>query len=162
MTCSLQREETSEYCTVNHQASASNYQLSNMKCLAQDSNWRPQRFEGRTLTTTPPRPPDQRLEQVLQECTELNITLNKDKCVFKLPEVGYLGHIISCEGVKSDPEKTRAIRDMPAPIDRKGVERLLGTISYFAKFLPNMSSITEPIRKLLKKDVEFVWMEPQE
>ena len=37
---------------------------------------------------------EQRLKQVLQKCTELNITLNKDKCVFKLPEVGYLGHYI--------------------------------------------------------------------
>ena len=105
---------------------------------------------------------DQTLEQVLQKCIELNITLNKDKCVFKLPEVGYLGHITACEGVKPVPEKTRAIRDMPAPTDRKGVERLLGTINYLPKFLPNMSFITEPIRKLLKKDVEFMWMEPQE
>ena len=83
--------------------------------------------------------------------------------MFKLPEVGYLGHIIlTCEGVKPDPEKTRAIRDMPAPTDRKGVETLLGTIDYLAKFLTNMSSITQPIQKLLKKDVEFMWMEPQE
>ena len=49
---SLQVEETSAYCTVNHRASASNYQLSNMKRLARDSNWRPQRSEARTLTAT--------------------------------------------------------------------------------------------------------------
>ena len=47
-------EEISAYCTVNHRASASNYQLSNMKRPAQDSNQRPQRLEARTLTTTPP------------------------------------------------------------------------------------------------------------
>ena len=50
-------EETSAYCTVNHRASASNYQLSNMKHLARDSNRRPQRLEGRTLTATPPNQP---------------------------------------------------------------------------------------------------------
>ena len=55
-TGSLQVEETSAYCTVNHRASASNYQLSNMKRPAQDSNWRPQRLEARTLTATPPSP----------------------------------------------------------------------------------------------------------
>ena len=55
-TGSLQVEEASEYCTVNHRASASNYQLSNMKCLARDLNWRPQRLEARTLTVTPPSP----------------------------------------------------------------------------------------------------------
>ena len=55
-TGSLQVEETSAYCTVNHRASASNYQLSNMKRPARDSNQRPQRLEARTLTTTPPSP----------------------------------------------------------------------------------------------------------
>ena len=50
---SLQVEETSAHCTVNHRASASNYQLSNMKRPARDSNRRPQRLEARTLTTTP-------------------------------------------------------------------------------------------------------------
>ena len=55
---SLQVEETSAYCTVNHRASASNYQLSNMKCPARDSNWWPQRMEARSLTATPPSPPN--------------------------------------------------------------------------------------------------------
>ena len=55
-TDSLQVEETSAYCTVNHRASASNYQLSNMKRPARDSNRRLQRLEARTLTTTPPSP----------------------------------------------------------------------------------------------------------
>ena len=49
-TGSLQVEKTSAYCTVNHRASASNYQLSNMKHPARDSNWWPQRLESRTLT----------------------------------------------------------------------------------------------------------------
>ena len=53
---SLQVEETSAYCTVSHRASASNYQLSNMKRPAQDSNRRPQRLEARTLIATPPSP----------------------------------------------------------------------------------------------------------
>ena len=55
-TGSLQVEETSTYCTVNHRASARNYQLSNMKHPAQDSNRRPQRLEARTVTATPPSP----------------------------------------------------------------------------------------------------------
>ena len=55
-TGSLQVEETSAYCTVNHRASASNYQLSNMKRPARDSNRRPQRLEARTVTATPPSP----------------------------------------------------------------------------------------------------------
>ena len=55
-TVSLQVEETNAYGTVNHQASANNYQLSNMKCPARDSNRRPQRLEAKTLTATPMSP----------------------------------------------------------------------------------------------------------
>ena len=68
-TGSLRVEETSAYCTVNHQASASNYQLSNMKRPARDSNRRPQRLEARTLTATPPSPPYNSVEW---PCLNLN------------------------------------------------------------------------------------------
>ena len=51
---------------------------------------------------------------------------------------------------------------MPPPTDKKGVERLLGTVNYLAKFIPNMSTITLPIRDILKKDVPFHWDSPQD
>ena len=47
----------SRFCTVNHRASASNYQLSNTKNPGQDSNWQRQRLKVSTLTATPPSPP---------------------------------------------------------------------------------------------------------
>ena len=51
---------------------------------------------------------------------------------------------------------------MPAPTDKKGVERLLGTVNYLGKFIPNLATITEPIRVLLRKDIEFQWAREQE
>ena len=51
---------------------------------------------------------------------------------------------------------------MPPPEDKKGTERLIGTVNYLAKFIPNMSTITKPIRELLKSDVEFQWGSTQE
>ena len=65
----------SRFCTVNHRASASNYQLSHMKCPARDSNWRPQRFEASTLTTTQPSP----LEYLEGSC---KIGQSRFNCVF--------------------------------------------------------------------------------
>lgn len=105
---------------------------------------------------------DQRLRQVLERCKEINLTLNKEKCMFRSPEVSYIGHIISSEGVRPDPKKIEAITKMPPPEDKKGVERLLGTINYLAKFIPNMSKVTQPIRTLLRKDITFHWERPQE
>jgi hypothetical protein len=46
---------------------------------------------------------------------------------------------------------------MEAPTDKKGVERLLGTVNYVGKFITNLGTITKPIRSLLKKEIEFQW-----
>ena len=56
----------------------------------------------------------------------------------------------------------KAISEMPHPTDRKGVERILGTLNYVAKFVPDMSRITQPIRELLKQDTQFIWEYEQE
>ena len=104
---------------------------------------------------------DMRLAAVLTRREEINLTLNKDKCLFGLPEVSYIGHILNSEGVKPDPEKVKAVKEMPPPTDKKGVERILDTIIYLAKFIPNMSTITQPIREILKSDVTFHWEDPR-
>jgi hypothetical protein len=57
-----------------------------------------------------------------------------------LKEVSYLGHRISTEGLKVDPKKIEAITEMPAPIDRHGVQRLLGMINYVQQFAPTAYS----------------------
>ncbi|XP_021369719.1 uncharacterized protein LOC110460854 [Mizuhopecten yessoensis] len=77
-------------------------------------------------------------------------------------EVSYVGHRLTQQGVHPDPSKIEAVKDMPQPIDKKGVERLLGFVNYLSKVIPNMSTVTEPIRRLLKSDVEFEWTKPQE
>ena len=105
---------------------------------------------------------DHRVHAVLERCEKINLTLNKGKCVFKVKEVTYIGHKLTQEGIKPDNEKVRAINDMPAPIDKKGVERLLGTVNYLGKFIPNLATVTEPIRVLLRKDIEFQWAREQE
>ena len=70
--------------------------------------------------------------------------------------------MLTPQGVHPDPEKVKAIMEMPAPSDKKGVERLLGTINYLAKFIPDMSTKTLPTRDLLKRDVVFEWVLPQD
>ena len=55
---------------------------------------------------------------------------------FKLPSVTYMGHVFSEKGLSPDPEKVRAIREMPNPTDVKGVQQLIGVVTYMAKFMP--------------------------
>ena len=76
---------------------------------------------------------DHCLKAVLERCEKINLTLNKEKCVFKVKEVTYIGHKLTQEGIKPDDEKVRAINDMPAPTNKKGVETLHGTVNYLGK-----------------------------
>lgn len=69
----------------------------------------------------------------------------------------YLGTIISAEGVKPDPAKIAAISNMPIPNDKSAVRRLLGMVNFLANHIPNVSSITAPLRDLVKNDVHFQW-----
>ena len=83
------------------------------------------------------------------------MTLNKDKCVFKVKEVTYIGHKLTQEGIKPADVKVGVIKDTPAPTDKKGVERLLGTANYLGKFIPNLATVTEPIRVLRERTLLF-------
>ena len=67
------------------------------------------------------------------------------------------GHIVSADGMRPDPRKVEAIVNMPRPSDKQGLLRLLGMIKYLAQYIPNESSITAPLRSLLKQDVEWSW-----
>ena len=69
---------------------------------------------------------------------------------------------MTADGVRPDEQKVEAIKRIPPPEDKKGTERLLGVVNYLAKFVPNMSTITKPIRELLRSDAEFQWGDAQE
>ncbi|CAC5421269.1 unnamed protein product [Mytilus coruscus] len=62
---------------------------------------------------------DDRLRSVLNRCQEVGLTLNAEKCKFRVKEVTYIGHTLSADGVRPDHEKIRAIKEMPAPTDKK-------------------------------------------
>ena len=105
---------------------------------------------------------DARRNSVLDGCKKIDLTLNKGKCVWKVKEVTYIGHKFTQEGIKPDDEKVRAVKDIPTPTDKKGLERLLGTVNYLGKFIPNLASVTEPIRVLRRKDIEIQWSHEQD
>ena len=68
-----------------------------------------------------------------------------------------MGNLVSSKGLKPDPKKVEAIVDMPTPINVPSLQRLLGMIKYLAQYIPNESTITAPLRALLKKEVEWNW-----
>ncbi|CAB0041037.1 unnamed protein product [Trichogramma brassicae] len=90
------------------------------------------------------------------------LRVRPDKCFFLRKEVGYLGHIISEEGVRPDPSKVTAVRDFPQPQSRKNIKQFLGLAGYYRRFIPNFAKIASPLHTLLKDDVKFVWDKAQE
>jgi hypothetical protein len=105
---------------------------------------------------------DQNLRNALQRARERNLKMNKEKAKLRLTEVPYIGHLLTSDGIKPDPKKVEAIQNMPQPTDVPSVKRFLGMVNYLSKFLPNISTITEPLRQLEAKDVEWHWDENQQ
>ena len=105
---------------------------------------------------------DRRLKQVLEKAQEYNLKLSPGKCEFRKPEVTFVGHRLTKEGVKPDPEKVRAVKEMKQPTTVKELQTFLGFVTYLGKFIPNMSTITAPLRTLLEKDTAWHWNAEQE
>ena len=73
-----------------------------------------------------------------------------------------MGHVITNKGLKADPEKLRAVFEMPTPSDVAGVQRFIGFTNYLSKFLPKLSEECEPLRMLTVKDAEWSWTSAHE
>ena len=69
----------------------------------------------------------------------------------------YLGQIVSASGLKPDPQKFKAISEMPDPTDKQVIQRLLGSLNFLRGFIPDISQLTEPLRALLKNDSAWSW-----
>ena len=94
---------------------------------------------------------DSNLEAFMSRCQLKGIKLNSQKPEFKCDEVPFLGHLLTAEGLKPDPEKVRAIVEMPRPEKRDDTLRLNGMVNYLSRFLPNLSDVMKPLRDLSHK-----------
>ena len=104
---------------------------------------------------------DRNLQKTLLRAREKGVKLNKDKCIFKSASIPYFGHIISENGIHPDPEKIRAIEKMPSPKSQEELQTALGMLNYLSRYIPNLSSLNEPLRTLAKQK-QFNWTNEHE
>ena len=105
---------------------------------------------------------DRNLRSLLERCQERNIKLNREKFMFKCSQVPFIGHLLTREELKPDPQKVEAICNMPKPEDVQAVQRFVNTVKYLSRFLEDLSDLSEPLRRLTHKDVPWEWSQEQE
>ncbi|KAL0195098.1 hypothetical protein M9458_008670, partial [Cirrhinus mrigala] len=101
---------------------------------------------------------DKNLCALMERCRAVKLRLSEKKLQFKQKAVHFHGHILSAESLRIEPEKTKAVLAMPTPRDVKAVQRFIGFVTYLAKFLPRLSDVCEPLRRLLDKGVAWHWL----
>ena len=89
-----------------------------------------------------------RLRQVLERLKEYGLKLSPEKCKFFQTSVKYLGHIVSENGVETDPGKIEALKTWPRPKNLKELRSFLGFSGYYRRFIQDYSKITKPLNDL--------------
>ena len=97
------------------------------------------------------------LTEVLRRMVSAGMSLKRDKSFFMMSQVHYLGHTVSSKGIQPIQDKVRAIRDAPAPTNIHQVKSFLGLINFYAKFLPNLSTVIALLYVLLQKSHPWTW-----
>jgi hypothetical protein len=105
---------------------------------------------------------DLALQAVFQRFSEINLTLHKKKCEFNRSSITFFGFVFSSSGISPDPGKVDAIKRVQPPTSASAVRSFLGMANYCAKFIPNFSEVSQPLRELTKSDTPFSWTQRQE
>lgn len=105
---------------------------------------------------------DIRLKKVLERARQWNVKLGLDKCEIGQTQVTYVGHLLTQDGVKPDPEKVRAVQNMTKPTNVKELQTLMGFVQYLHKFMPRLAEVSGPLRILLEKETAWHWGSEQE
>jgi len=98
-----------------------------------------------------------KLEKVLKRIRFHNLSLNPEKCSFGYDSIKILGHVVDKSGVKPDPDKVSAVKNIAVPKTVFEARRFHGMASYYRKFCPNFSMIARPLTSLWKKNATFRW-----
>lgn len=97
------------------------------------------------------------LSIVLQKLREEQLFAKFSKCEFWLHQIGFLGHIVSGDGIAVDPEKIRAVVDWPRPTTVTEIRSFLGLAGYYRRFIEGFATLSSPMTKLTRKDARFDW-----
>ncbi|KAK3083689.1 hypothetical protein FSP39_001513 [Pinctada imbricata] len=99
----------------------------------------------------------ERLEMVLTRLSEANLKLKPSKCLLFQKQVSFLGHIVSADGIQTDPKKIEAVKNWPTPKTQRHVKSFLGLASYYRRFIKGFAEIARPLHRVCEKGSKFNW-----
>jgi hypothetical protein len=97
------------------------------------------------------------LRKVFHRFREARLKLSPEKCQLLQKEVQFLGHIVSPEGITTDPEKLKAVREWPTPRNKHEIGSFLGLCTYYRPFISGFANIAKPLTKLTEEKRAFQW-----
>lgn len=105
---------------------------------------------------------DEALNKVLKALKSRGVLLNQSKCLFKVTEIMFIGHHLSGFGIRPAEEKTEVLKSFRTPVNAEELRSFLGMVTYVGRFLPDLATVTAPLRELIRKDVIFEWRGEQD
>ena len=100
---------------------------------------------------------DEAVYNVLRQCQDVNLKLNKDKCHFRCTLIPFFGEVVSRDGVQPDLGKIKALTKMPAPKNKKVLQAFLGIINYLGKFSQGTAGVCELLCKITSCRSTWMW-----
>ena len=97
------------------------------------------------------------LSKVFDRIVEAGLKLKPKKCALFSRRVLYLGHVITEDGISTDPEKVEAIRNWPEPCNVSELRSFLGICGYYRRFIEKFAEKAKPLTRLTEKGNALVW-----
>jgi hypothetical protein len=97
------------------------------------------------------------LYKVLERLASWGLTAKARKTKIGFKEIKVLGHIVGNGVIKPNPDKVKAIRNYPVPNSQRELRSFIGLVNYYRKFIPNLSTVAEPLFQLLRKNTPYIW-----
>ena len=102
------------------------------------------------------------LREAFSRLLKAGLKLNLQKCKLFQIEISFLGHVVSGDGIRTDPKKVEAVQNWPVPRSVSQVRSFVGLITYYRRFVKDFSQIARPLYELTRKRVRFVWGSAQQ
>jgi len=102
------------------------------------------------------------LEEVFSRLRKYGLCVNAAKCTLAVPKVLFLGYTLAHNRLHADPAKVEAIQSYSPPKTLKAVQRFLGMVGYYRKFIRGFSVVASPLTELTKKGIPFKWGSAQQ